>query len=122
MMAQKNRTRRFLARWPTDEKHDVEIYRPLGQISVSVTFCLSTNYELSQFSVPCILTGLKAVEEFHTYVANNRGIIPNDGERYRSGERISTGFVESTVNQVMSKRFCKRQQGQWTKQGAHLLL
>jgi len=49
-------------------------------------------------------------------------LIPNDGERYRYGERISTGFVESTVNQVISKRFCKRQQMQWTKRGAHLLL
>jgi hypothetical protein len=65
---------------------------------------------------------LKAVEEFHTYIANNQGFIPNYGERYRYGERISTGFVESTVNQVISKRFCKRQQMQWTKQGAYLLL
>jgi hypothetical protein len=52
---------------------------------------------------------LKAVEEFHTSVANNQGIIPLYGERYRYGERISTGFVESTVNQVLSKRFRKRQ-------------
>jgi hypothetical protein len=65
---------------------------------------------------------LKAVEEFHTYVANNQGFIPNYGERYRNGERISTGFVESTVNQVVSMRFCKKQQMQWTKRGAHLLL
>ena len=48
--------------------------------------------------------------------------LSNYGERYRYGERISTGFVESTVNQVISKRFCKRQQMQWTKRGAHLLL
>ena len=46
----------------------------------------------------------------------------NYGERYRAGERISTGFVESTVNQVVSKRFCKKQQMQWTKPAAHLLL
>jgi hypothetical protein len=65
---------------------------------------------------------LKAVEEFHTYIERNRAFIPNYGERYRHGERISTGFVESTVNQVISKRFCKRQQMQWTKRGAHLLL
>jgi hypothetical protein len=65
---------------------------------------------------------LKAVEEFHTYIANNQGFIPNDGERYRAGERISTGFVESTVNQVISKRFCKKQQMAWTPRGAHLLL
>jgi hypothetical protein len=64
---------------------------------------------------------LKTAEEFHTYLERNRGFIPNYGERYRYGERISTGFVESTVNQVISKRFCKRQQMQWTKRGAHLL-
>ena len=46
----------------------------------------------------------------------------NYGERYRHGERISTGFVESTVNQVISKRFCKKQQMAWTPRGAHLLL
>jgi hypothetical protein len=65
---------------------------------------------------------LKAVEEFHTYIERNRAFIPNYGERYRYGERISTGFVESTVNQVISRRFCKKQQMQWTKRGAHLLL
>jgi hypothetical protein len=35
---------------------------------------------------------------------------------------ISTAFVESTVNYVLSKRFVKRQSMQWTKRGAHLLL
>ena len=65
---------------------------------------------------------LKAVEEFRTYIMNNRHLIPNYGERYRNGEAIATGFVESTVNQVVSKRFCKKQQMQWSKRGAHLLL
>ena len=65
---------------------------------------------------------LKTVEEFHTYIDRNRAFIPNYGERDRYGERISTGFVESTVNQVISKRFSKTQQRQWTKRGAHLLL
>jgi hypothetical protein len=64
----------------------------------------------------------KAVEEFRTYIVNNGHLIPNYGERYRNGEAIATGFVESTVNQVVSKRFCKKQQMQWTKRGAHLLL
>ncbi len=35
---------------------------------------------------------------------------------------ISTGFVESTVNQVIAKRMVKKQQMRWTKRGAHLLL
>src|ERR671922_700808 len=65
---------------------------------------------------------LKAVEEFRTSIRNNRPLIPNYGERYRNGEAIATGFVESTVNQVVSKRFCKKQQMQWSKRGAHLLL
>jgi hypothetical protein len=65
---------------------------------------------------------LRAVEEFHTYIERNRAFIPNDGERYRYGEHISTGFVESTIRQVISKRFCKKQQLQWTKRGAQLLL
>ena len=65
---------------------------------------------------------LKAVEEFRTYMENNGHLIPNYGERYRHGEAIATGFVESTVNQVVSKRFCKKQQMQWSKRGAHLLL
>jgi hypothetical protein len=65
---------------------------------------------------------LKAGEELHTYIVNNAPLIPNYGERYRHGEAIATGFVESTGNQVVSKRFCKQQQRQWTKRGAHLLL
>jgi hypothetical protein len=63
----------------------------------------------------------RAVRDFQTYVENNRELIPNYGERYRYGERISTGFVESTINQVVAKRFSKRQL-QWTPRGAHLLL
>jgi hypothetical protein len=65
---------------------------------------------------------VKALSELGTYIVNNRHVIPNYGERYRNGEPIATGFVESTVNEVVSKRFCKKQQMQWSKPGAHLLL
>jgi hypothetical protein len=64
----------------------------------------------------------KAVSEFTTYIKNNQEFIPNYGERYRNGERISTGFVESTVNYVVSKRMVKKQQMRWSQRGAHLLL
>ena len=47
--------------------------------------------------------------------------MPNYGGRYRNGGRISTDFVESTANQVVRKRFCKKQQMQWTIRAAHLL-
>jgi hypothetical protein len=63
-----------------------------------------------------------AVQKFRTYLENNRRFLPNYGRRYRRGERISTAFVESTVNSVISKRFVKKQSMQWTKRGAHLLL
>jgi len=64
----------------------------------------------------------KAVNEFHHYISVNRSFIPNYGERHRYGETISTAFVESTVNEVISRRMVKQQQMGWTKQGAHLLL
>jgi hypothetical protein len=65
---------------------------------------------------------VKVLSELHTYIVNNRHLIPNYGERYRHGEAIATGFVESTVHEVVSRRFCKKQQMQWSKEGAHLLL
>ena len=65
---------------------------------------------------------LKGVEELHTYVERNQNFLPNYGERYRNGERIASGFVESAVNHVVSKRMIKHQQMQWTQRGAHLLL
>jgi hypothetical protein len=64
----------------------------------------------------------RALEEFATYVDNNACGIVNYGERHRCGERISTGFVESTINQLVAKRFVKKQQMRWTPRGAHLLL
>ena len=65
---------------------------------------------------------LKKVEEFQSYIEKNANLIPNYGELYRCGERIASSFVESTVNQVVSKRFVKKQQMRWSKKGAHLLL
>jgi hypothetical protein len=64
----------------------------------------------------------KYLHELETYIGNNEASIVNYGERYHHGERISTGFVESAVNQVVSKRMVKKQQMQWTQRGAHLLL
>lgn len=65
---------------------------------------------------------LKTIREFHTYIENNKQWITNYGERYRVGERISTAFVESAVDQVLSKRFVKKQKMRWSRRGAHLLL
>ena len=46
----------------------------------------------------------------------------NYGDRYRNGEAISSAVAESSVNQMISKRFVKKQQMRWTRRGAHLLL
>jgi hypothetical protein len=64
----------------------------------------------------------KFAHEFAVYIRTNTGSLMNYGERFRNGERISSCLAESTVNAVISKRFAKRQQMQWTKRGAHLLL
>jgi len=65
---------------------------------------------------------LKMVAEFGGYIRANGAWIPNYGERFRSGEAISSAFVESTVNQVVSKRMVKKQQMRWAPWSAHLLL
>ncbi len=68
----------------------------------------------------CKLLG--KLEEFIVYLDNNRHFIVNYGDRYRHGEPIASGFVESAVNQVVSKRFVKRQQMAWRPRHAHNLL
>jgi hypothetical protein len=65
---------------------------------------------------------LQAMRDFNGYITANESYIVNYGDRYRNGETISTAFVESTVNEVISKRFVKKQQMRWTKEGAHRLL
>ena len=92
------------------------VFRALQEIEV-----LTDSLYLEAMS-PEQMKLLKKAEEFHTYIANNQPFIPNYGERYRNGERIATGFVESTVNQVISKRMVKKQQMRWSPKGAHLLL
>jgi hypothetical protein len=57
---------------------------------------------------------LKGIEELHTYVERNQEFVPNYGERYRNGEKIASGFVESAINQVVSKRMVKKQQMGWS--------
>ena len=65
---------------------------------------------------------VKALSAWRTSIVHNRHFMPNDGERYHHGEAIATGFVESTVHEVVSKRFGKQQQMPWSKEGAHGLL
>jgi hypothetical protein len=62
----------------------------------------------------------KAAAGLVTYLDNNAAAIPDYGERRRYAEPISTAFTD--VNLVVGKRFAKKQQMQWSKTGAHLLL
>jgi hypothetical protein len=57
-----------------------------------------------------------------TYVRSNKSAIVNYGARYRSGQRIATALAESGVNSLVARRMVKKQQMQWSKRGAHLLL
>ncbi len=64
----------------------------------------------------------RTLHEFDYYIRTNQSSIPNYGDRYRNGEAISSAVAESSVNQMVSKRFVKKQQMRWTRRGAHLLL
>lgn len=64
----------------------------------------------------------KALGDFSLYIRRNADFIANYGDKRRGGERIASGFVESAINQVLSRRMVKKQQMRWTKTGAHLLL
>jgi hypothetical protein len=83
---------------------------------------LAEDIDVLKSDYPNLERCAKTAAEFATYIRNNVSLIPNYGERWRNGELISTSFVESTVNVLISKRFCKKQQMQWTPEGAHLLL
>jgi hypothetical protein len=93
-----------------------QVDKALGKIDDRETSIESCNETYARF--PRLV---KALAEWRTSIVHNRHLIPNYGERYHHGEAIATGFVESTVNEVVSKRFCKTQQRQWSKAGAHLL-
>ncbi len=60
----------------------------------------------------------RALREFRGYIEVNEQFIPNYAERYRYGEAIATSFVESTVNQVVSKRMVKKQQMRFSQEGS----
>ena len=63
---------------------------------------------------------IKAVAGLVTYIGNNSAAIADYAARWDHGEIIS--FAESTVDLVVSRRFVKKQQMQWSKKGAHRLL
>jgi hypothetical protein len=71
---------------------------------------------------PHLVNFAQATHEFAVYIGTDEASLINHGELFLTGKRISSFLAESTVKAVVSKRFAKRQQMQWTKRGAHLLL
>src|SRR5205085_12291569 len=51
----------------------------------------------------------RAVHGFQRYLWRNGHLIPNYAQRRRAGQAISTAFVESLVNSLLSKRFAKKE-------------
>ena len=57
-----------------------------------------------------------------TYVRSNRNAVVDYGARYRSGRRIASSLAESAVDSLVARRMVKKQQMQWSLQGAHRML
>ena len=77
-----------------------EALERLGDLLMELSFIQARSNAVKK-----VVDGLSG---FETYICNNREFIPNFGEHRRQGETISTAFVESTINQVVSKRFVKK--------------
>jgi hypothetical protein len=50
----------------------------------------------------------RTLHEFDHYIRTNQSSLPNYGDRYRNGEAISSAVAESSVNQIVSRRFVKK--------------
>lgn len=73
---------------------------PSGQVIIEDLAADLDDVETNYASIKALR---KAATEFQTYIENNASTIPNYAGRRRYGERVSTSFVESTVNTVVEK-------------------
>ena len=62
------------------------------------------------------------LDELRSYLYANSKAVSGYARAFRQGERVGTAHVESTVNELINWRFCKKQQMSWTKAGAQGLL
>jgi hypothetical protein len=53
---------------------------------------------------------LEQLEEFRRYLYTNGESLVNYSHARIAGERVSTAQVESTVNQLVNRQMCKKQQ------------
>jgi hypothetical protein len=95
--------------------------RPAG--AIARLDCLLNRLERPALADKAVVPRIrKHVTDLRRYLNNNADSLPDYGRRYRAGERISTAFVESAVNQIIDKRMSKSQQMRWSPHSAHLLL
>src|SRR5580658_5621022 len=62
------------------------------------------------------------LDELRSYLYANRESIRGYAAGFRNRERVSTAHVESTVNQLINWRMCKKRQMSWSRAGAQYLL
>jgi hypothetical protein len=62
------------------------------------------------------------LRELRSYLYANRESVASYAETFRNKERVSTAHVESTVNQLINWRMCKKHQMAWSRTGAQYLL
>jgi hypothetical protein len=55
------------------------------------------------------------LKDLIVYLESNQAAMVNYGARRRRGEPISTAFVESAVNEIVSRRMIKKQQMRWNR-------
>lgn len=55
------------------------------------------------------------LDDLLAYLEANQPGLVNYGARRRRGEPISTAFVESAINEIISKRMIKKQQMRWNR-------
>ena len=83
-----------------------------GEEALARAQALAADVATLNSSYPGLKRLVKAAAGLVTYIANNAAAIVTYSERWHNDERISTAFVESTVNRVVSRRFAKKQQMQ----------
>jgi hypothetical protein len=82
---------------------------------------LKLDAEGLQTDYPNMRKFLVAIGEFRSSIASSSASLINYAERYLSGERISSAFIEANVNSAISKPFAKKQKMQWSRTGAQAL-
>jgi len=65
--------------------------------------------------IPSLNKLAHTLSETIRYLELNADSMPVYGKRFRAGQRISTGFVESAVNEIIAKRMVKKQQMRWNR-------